>query len=505
MCRSNWGLRVFQPWGGAGRVWKGRTPEEEGGLPTPGLSPPAPADQSDHRGKKRNLPLGTSGRAIFGTQTFAPPPPPPPDTSPGPGRTFLHRPPHYFLTDAHRHDIRPLHHFGLRHHSSDWPMLFVIGASGAVGLLVALWIWLRLRHPPPGKRRVLVVLGSGGHTTEMFYALRTLEWSDFQPSYVVADTDAGSARKAAAFEAGYGRGADLRAVPRAREVGQSYATSAFTTLWAFWRSLSVVWAIHPAVIVCNGPGTCIPIAFAGLLYRALGLQAAKVVYSESFTCIAHLSLSGKILYPLADAFAVEWPQLRARYPRAVWAGRRAGDAPGARDDPPREYGDYVLVTVGSTVHDDLLQAIDCAEFLEAVQGLGFRKVRVQHGATVHQLRHLRPGPVGGVDVRCFAYDPDVPRMIAEAGLVVSHAGAGSILDALCSGARMVVVPNERLMNNHQVQLAQALAAPERRYVVSCSCSTLLPTLQGLRMQDLRPYPKAPSPAFAELVGSVLKG
>ena len=61
------------------RRGRGRPP------PTPGPTPP---DQSDHRGKKRNLPSGKSCRAIFGTpifgsQTPSPPsntslPPPPP-------------------------------------------------------------------------------------------------------------------------------------------------------------------------------------------------------------------------------------------------------------------------------------------------------------------------------------------------------------------------------------------------------------------------------------------
>ena len=43
-------------------------------------SPPSP-DQSDHSAKKRNLQLGKSGRAIFGTPSFGsktPSPPPPP-------------------------------------------------------------------------------------------------------------------------------------------------------------------------------------------------------------------------------------------------------------------------------------------------------------------------------------------------------------------------------------------------------------------------------------------
>ena len=47
---------------------------------TVGEAPPPPPNQSDHRGKNRNLPLGKSGPAILGTQTLSqnPPPPPPP-------------------------------------------------------------------------------------------------------------------------------------------------------------------------------------------------------------------------------------------------------------------------------------------------------------------------------------------------------------------------------------------------------------------------------------------
>jgi len=46
--------------------------------------------------------------------------------------------------------------------------------------------------------------------------------------------------------------------------------------------------------------------------------------------------------------------------------------------------------------------------------------QVQHGATALRLQCLRTGPVGGVEVECLTYSPEVPRLIAEAGLVVSH-------------------------------------------------------------------------------------
>ena len=44
--------------------------------PPPLDPPPPPPDQSDHRGEERNLRLGKSGRAIFGTQIWVPDPPP---------------------------------------------------------------------------------------------------------------------------------------------------------------------------------------------------------------------------------------------------------------------------------------------------------------------------------------------------------------------------------------------------------------------------------------------
>ena len=52
-----------------------RTADNHRSPPLPPLDPPP---TSDHRGEKRNLPLGKPGPAIFGTQTFESQTPPPP-------------------------------------------------------------------------------------------------------------------------------------------------------------------------------------------------------------------------------------------------------------------------------------------------------------------------------------------------------------------------------------------------------------------------------------------
>lgn len=48
-----------------------------------------------------------------------------------------------------------------------------------------------------------------------------------------------------------------------------------------------------------------------------------VVYVESIARVAKLSLSGWLLYSsgLADAIFVQWPELQAKYPHSIYAGR----------------------------------------------------------------------------------------------------------------------------------------------------------------------------------------
>ncbi|CAN6913553.1 unnamed protein product, partial [Brassica oleracea] len=177
----------------------------------------------------------------------------------------------------------------------------------------------------------LIVLGSGGHTAEMLSLLSVLRMDRYTPRfYIAAATDNMSLQKARSFE--HSLPDKLLAVEedslrftqiyRSREVGQSYVTSVWTTIVAIVHALWLMIRIRPQVILCNGPGTCIPLCVIAFLFKVLGIRWSSIFYVESVARVKKLSLSGLLLYNLrmADQFFVQWPQLQKNYPRAHYVG-----------------------------------------------------------------------------------------------------------------------------------------------------------------------------------------
>jgi UDP-N-acetylglucosamine:LPS N-acetylglucosamine transferase len=78
-----------------------------------------------------------------------------------------------------------------------------------------------------------------------------------------------------------------------------------------WR---VIRRERPDVILSTGAALAVPFFVVGRL------MGARRVYVESLTRTQSLSLSGRLVYPLASAFFVQWPGAAGRRRRAVYAG-----------------------------------------------------------------------------------------------------------------------------------------------------------------------------------------
>jgi len=168
--------------------------------------------------------------------------------------------------------------------------------------------------------KTCAVLGSGGHTTEMIQLISSLSSSHYTPmSFVVAKTDTTSVMRLEQLSSSSKifTSYKIYRIPRAREVGQSYVSSVFTTLHSLFFSVTLVFfRIRPDLFICNGPGTCLPLAILIFILRLFRSESfPKIIFIESFCRVKTLSLTGLVLFKLGicDLFCVHWPELVEKY------------------------------------------------------------------------------------------------------------------------------------------------------------------------------------------------
>ena len=162
--------------------------------------------------------------------------------------------------------------------------------------------------------KTLVVLGSGGHTSEMIQLIRNLPVERYHPLlFVKAATDSTSLGRLRAANL-LSESSTVHEIPRAREVGQSYLSSIYSTLHALVYAVQLVGRLRPDVLICNGPGTCLPLCVAAFAWRVVGWTSSRIIFVESYCRVQTMSLTGRLLYTWVDLCAVHWPTLQSKYP-----------------------------------------------------------------------------------------------------------------------------------------------------------------------------------------------
>lgn len=92
------------------------------------------------------------------------------------------------------------------------------------------------------------------------------------------------------------------------------ARNPFTTIADFFRALKILLKEKPDAVIATGADVTVPICYAAKL---LG---KKVIFSESFCRPYSPSISGRLVYPIADLFIIQWKDLAKFYPKAVYGG-----------------------------------------------------------------------------------------------------------------------------------------------------------------------------------------
>ena len=206
-------------------------------------------------------------------------------------------------------------------------------------LLRLIWILPALRLPStilekrnlneiPNGSTMAIFLGSGGHTGEMLRLISKLNLSKFTRTWIYSSGDNTSIKKATEFEEAQlndnneHHQPQYLCIPRARKVGEPILLSIISTLYSF-----IIYAIKlvflkrkPSILLLNGPGTTVPIAYIIFTLKFLGICNTKIIYVESLARVNKLSLSGLLLLPICDRFIVQWESLAIKYKRAEYYG-----------------------------------------------------------------------------------------------------------------------------------------------------------------------------------------
>jgi UDP-N-acetylglucosamine:LPS N-acetylglucosamine transferase len=81
-----------------------------------------------------------------------------------------------------------------------------------------------------------------------------------------------------------------------------------------FQSLFVFLKTRPDVIISTGAGVAIAICYIAKLFRK------KVIYIEDWCVVEQPSVTGRVVYPIADLFIIQREHLKKFYPKATFGG-----------------------------------------------------------------------------------------------------------------------------------------------------------------------------------------
>ncbi len=146
--------------------------------------------------------------------------------------------------------------------------------------------------------KLCLVCSSGGHLLELF-RMRSA-WEGIDHFWVTFD------------------GPDSRCLLEKEQVIFGYCPTNrnfLNLLRNTWVAVRTLKREKPGMILTTGAGIALPFVYIGKL------MGIPTIYVESYTRISGFSLTGKLIYPIAEYFLVQWPELASRYRKAEYEGQ----------------------------------------------------------------------------------------------------------------------------------------------------------------------------------------
>ena len=151
------------------------------------------------------------------------------------------------------------------------------------------------------KRNVMFICSVGGHLTQML-SLKKI-FSDYNYVLVTEKTDI-TKEMNGKYKMEY-------LIYGSRKYLFKYI---FIFTFNIFKSFYLFFKYHPKVVVTTGTHTAVPMCYIAKLFRR------KVIFIESFAKRTTPTLAGRMVYPIADTFIVQWESMLKHYPKAKYFG-----------------------------------------------------------------------------------------------------------------------------------------------------------------------------------------
>lgn len=148
-------------------------------------------------------------------------------------------------------------------------------------------------------KKVLFISSTGGHLSELMQ-LKSL-FAKY-PYYIVTEKTKSNEYMADEYK---GRISFLLYGTK-----KNLLTYFFKFAFNIFKSLVVFLKQMPDAVVTTGTHTAVPMCYIAKIFRK------KVIYIETFANRNTKTVAGKLVYPIADVFVVQWEEMLKLYPKA---------------------------------------------------------------------------------------------------------------------------------------------------------------------------------------------
>lgn len=149
--------------------------------------------------------------------------------------------------------------------------------------------------------KVMFISSMGGHLSE----LKMLDFENYDYSIVTEKSDADIDLKDK-----YGDKVHFLIYGTRRTPFRYF----FILIFNLFISLYLFLKIRPEVIVTTGTHTAVPMCYIAKIF------GKKVIWIETFANKESKTLAGRLVYPIADTFVVQWEEMKKIYPKAKYWG-----------------------------------------------------------------------------------------------------------------------------------------------------------------------------------------